>query len=76
MYNKLVLRTTTSHILEITMTRPRCSCLSKEPLIPSLLYTEASKKVKCDIEKDMEVPDPDEDEAEAAIAAEVISDEG
>ena len=55
------------------MTKPRCSC--KEPLIPSLLYTEALEKVKCDIEKDMEVPDPDEDDAEAAIASEVISDE-
>ena len=57
------------------MSKCRCSCLAKEPLIPSLLYTEATEKVQCDIEKDMEVPDPDEDDAEAAIASEVISDE-
>ena len=59
------------------MSKTTCSCRRpKEPLIPSLLYTEALEKVKCDIEKDMEVPDPDEDDAEAAIASEVISDEG
>jgi len=49
---------------------------TKQPLIPSVLYTEGSQKVKQDIEDDLKVSDPEPEEAKAAIAASVIEQEG
>lgn len=40
----------------------------KQPLIPSLLYTEGSEKVKQEVEDDLKVPDPQPEDAKAAIA--------
>ena len=42
--------------------------MTKEPLIPSLLYTEGSVNVKQEVEKDLAVPDPSPEEAEKAVA--------
>jgi len=52
------------------------ACGSKAPVIPSLLYTQASPCVNEEIEKDMDVPDPEPCDGEAAIASEVMSNEG
>ena len=52
------------------------TCSPKAPVIPSLLYTQASPCVNEEIEKDMDVPDPSPCDGEAAIASEVMSDEG
>lgn len=40
---------------------------SKQPLIPSVLYTEGSEKVKQEVVDDLKVPDPDAEVARAAI---------
>ena len=45
---------------------------NKQPLIPSVLYTEGSENVKQDIENDLKVPDPEPEEADAAIAESVL----
>ena len=42
---------------------------NKQPLIPSLLYTQGDENVQRDEEKDLKVPDPEPEVAEAAIAA-------
>ncbi len=42
----------------------------KQPLIPSILYTQGNKNVKRDEEEDLKVPDPAPDVAEAAVAKE------
>lgn len=45
---------------------------SKQPLIPSLLYTQGDENVQRDEEKDLKVPDPEPEVAAAAIAKETI----
>ena len=47
---------------------------AKQPLIPSILYTEGSEKVQCEAQEDLRVPDPLPEVAAAAIAA-AVSDE-
>ncbi|MHC4300610.1 MAG: hypothetical protein ACYS7Y_25320 [Planctomycetota bacterium] len=41
--------------------------MSKQPVIPSLLYTEGTTKVNEEIEDELKVPDPTPEAAEAAI---------
>jgi len=41
--------------------------MTKNPLLPSLLYTEGSEKVNTEIEDDLKVPDPPLEVARAAI---------
>ncbi len=41
---------------------------TKQPLIPSLLYTQGDENVQRSEEEDLKVPDPAPDVAEAAIA--------
>jgi hypothetical protein len=48
---------------------------SKQPLIPSLLYTEGSEKVQKEVENDLKVPDPDAKVAQAAIEKAKVKDE-
>ena len=45
---------------------------TKAPLIPSVLYTQGSEKVKQQDKEDLKVPDPDPKAAEAAIAQSVV----
>lgn len=40
---------------------------TKQPLIPSLLYTQGDENVQAEAEKELKVPDPDEETAQAAI---------
>lgn len=46
----------------------------KQPLIPSVLYTEARKKVKQEVEEELKVPDPDSHAAQAAIDDAIVDD--
>jgi hypothetical protein len=48
---------------------------SKQPLIPSLLYTEGSEKVQKEVENDLKVPDPDAKVVQAAIEKATVKDE-
>ena len=48
----------------------------KQPLIPSLLYTQGDKKVQAEAEEDLKVPDPSPTEATEAIAMAVWDGEG
>ena len=45
---------------------------TKQPLIPSLLYTQGDANVQRQEEKDLKVPDPAPEVAEAAIARETL----
>jgi len=45
---------------------------TKQPLIPSLLYTQGNENVQRNEEEDLKVPDPAPDVAAAAIAKETI----
>ena len=44
----------------------------KQPLIPSLLYTQGDENVQRSEQEDLKVPDPAPEEAAAAIAKETV----
>ena len=62
------------------MSKCRCSCsgeaAAKEPLIPSLLYTQGDEKVQAEAEEDLKVPDPSPLAASEAIAMAIWEGEG
>ncbi len=50
--------------------------MSKQPLIPSLLYTTAEQSVKDEVQDELKVPDPDTKVAEAAIEEATLPKQG